>query len=98
VTSELFIFARFHANEGRESAVASALREVIGPTRQEPGCLAIDAFESISDSRLFYIQSRWRDEAAFDLHTGLPHTVRFIEKMRAMIDHDLEVTRTRPLA
>ena len=98
MTSELFIFARFHAKEGRESAVASALREVIGPTRQELGCLAIDAFESIGDSRLFYIQSRWADEAAFDLHAGLAHTVRFVEKMRAMIDHDLEVTRTRPLA
>jgi quinol monooxygenase YgiN len=38
---ELFIFARFHARPGHEATVAEALREVIAPTRGEPGCLAI---------------------------------------------------------
>jgi hypothetical protein len=27
--------------------------------------------------------------------TGLPHTVRFIERVQALIDHPLDVTRTR---
>jgi quinol monooxygenase YgiN len=31
-------------------------------------------FRSIRDPRLFYIHSRWVDEAAFDTHAGLPHT------------------------
>jgi len=35
---ELFIFARFHAREGEEAAVAAALRDVIGPSRAEPDC------------------------------------------------------------
>jgi quinol monooxygenase YgiN len=38
---ELFIFARFHALPGNEAGVASALRKVIAPTRQEPSCLSI---------------------------------------------------------
>ena len=38
---ELFIFARFHARAGQETEVAEALREVVPPSRQEPGCLAI---------------------------------------------------------
>ena len=38
----LFIFARFHAGEGQDGAVAAALREVVGPTREEAGCLAIE--------------------------------------------------------
>jgi quinol monooxygenase YgiN len=48
---ELFIFARFHAREGDEAVVAAALRDVVVPTRPEPGCLAINAFRSIRDSR-----------------------------------------------
>jgi quinol monooxygenase YgiN len=94
---QLFIFARFHAREGQEAAVADALREVSGPTQAEEGCLFQRAYRSIRNSRLFFVHSRWRDEAAFDLHATLPHTVRFIEKVQALIDHPLDVNRTHPL-
>jgi quinol monooxygenase YgiN len=94
---ELFIFARFHAHEGQEAEVAAALDGVIGPTRAEPGCLAIAAYRSIQDLRLFWIHSRWIDEPAFELHAGLPHTVHFLERVRQAIDHPLEVSRTQPI-
>ena len=90
---ELFIFARFHARSGNEAAVADALREVVGPSSEEPGCVSIHAFRSVRDPRLFYIHSRWKDEAAFDHHGGLPHTVRFVERMAPLIDHAFDVTR-----
>jgi len=94
---ELFIFARFHARAGQEEAIAAALREVIIPTREEAGCLGIEAFRSIRDQGLFYIHSRWIDEAAFDFHAGLPHTVQFIQRVEPLIDHPLDVTRTVPV-
>jgi quinol monooxygenase YgiN len=94
---ELFIFGRFQARPGDERAVEEALREVVGPSRQEAGCLSIQAFRSTRDPRLFYIHSRWVDEAAFDHHATLPHTVRFIERVQALIDHPLDVTRARPV-
>ena len=92
---ELYIFARFHARPGLESEVAEALLEVIGSTRQEPGCLRVHAFRSLRDPRLFYIHSRWRDEEAFELHATLPHTVRFLERVEPLIDHALDIARTR---
>ncbi len=49
---ELFIFARFHAREGQETAVAAALREVVAPSRQEPGCVAVGAYRSTREPRL----------------------------------------------
>jgi quinol monooxygenase YgiN len=95
---ELYIFGRFHARAGQESAVAQALREVAGPTREEPGCCGYGAFRSSRDPRLFYVHSRWTDEAAFDRHAGLPHTVRFLATVEPLIDHPLDVTRTRAIA
>ena len=92
---ELFIFARFHARTGQESRVETALRKVIAPTRQEPGCVSIHAFRSIRDERLFYIHSCWVDEIAFDNHVGQPHTVQFVEEMQPLIDHELDTTRTK---
>ena len=75
-------------------AVAAAIRDTIRFTRAEPGCLDIPAFRSIRDPRLFYIHSRWKDEAAFGLHATLPHTVRFIARVELLIDHPLDVART----
>ena len=94
---ELFIFARFHARPGQEDAVAEALRDVLGPSREEEGCQSIQAFRSIRDPGLFYIHSRWTNEAAFDLHAELPHTVRFVERVEPLIDHPLDVTRAELL-
>ena len=93
----LFIFARFHARNGQEDAVAAVLHDVIPPTRAEPGCLTIEAYRSTRDPQLFYIHSCWVDEAAFDRHGALPHTVRFLERVQPLIDHPLDVTRARPL-
>ena len=92
---ELFIFARFHAGPGNEAAVMEAMREGLGPTREEPGCLSISAFRSTRDPQLFYIHSRWKDEAAFDYHAGLPHTRRMIERVEPLIDHLFDVARAQ---
>ena len=95
---ELYIFARFHARPGQEEAVESALRDTVAPSREEPGCVSIHAFRSVRDRRLFYIHSRWKDEATFEVHAGLPHTVRFIERVAPLIDHPLDVNRTEQIA
>jgi quinol monooxygenase YgiN len=90
---ELFIFARFQARPGNEKAVAEALLDVLGPSGEEAGCLNIHAFRSTGNPRLFYIHSCWTDEDAFEVHAGLPHTVRFLERVAPLIDHPLDVTR-----
>jgi quinol monooxygenase YgiN len=94
---ELFIFARFHARDGQEEALAAALRDVLPPTRAEPDCRAVEAYRSTRDPLLFYIHSRWADEAAFDRHGELPHTLRFLKRVQPLVDHALDVTRSRPL-
>ena len=93
----MYFFARFHALPGNETAVADALLDVLAPSREEPGCMSIHAFRSIHDPRLFYIHPSWKDEAAFDVHAGLAHTVSFIERVELLIDHPLDLTRAEKL-
>jgi quinol monooxygenase YgiN len=87
-----------HAIEGKETEVAALMREVAAPTHEEPGCLAIGDYRSTRDPLLFYIHSRWLNEAAFERHASLPHTVRFLERVRPLLDHEFEVTRTEQFA
>jgi quinol monooxygenase YgiN len=91
---EQYVFVKLHAREGEERALEEALRDVLGPTREEAGCLSIHAFRSIRDRWLFFIHSRWVDEAAFKVHGKLPHTVRFLECVDALLDQPRDVTRT----
>lgn len=90
---ELFIFARFHARQGCETALQETLQCMVAPTRQEAGCLSIHLFRSTGDPRLFYIYSRWTGVAAFDLHATLPHITEFLPRAESLIDHPLDVTR-----
>lgn len=94
---EMFFFARFHVGLDRERQAAEALCSVLEPSRAEPGCLAIHAFRSTHDPRLFYVQSRWKDEAAFQVHAALPHAVHFIQQMESLLDQPAEFTHTELL-
>jgi quinol monooxygenase YgiN len=89
-----YVFVRPHAREGQESAVEEALRGVTGPSREEAGCLSFHTFRSMRDRRLFYIHSRWVDEAAFQAHAELPHTLRFLKRVDALLDQPRDVART----
>jgi quinol monooxygenase YgiN len=70
---------------------------VLGPTRAEPECLEANMFPSARDERLFYIHSRWQSEAGFDWHDEQPYTKAFVDAVAALIDHPLDVVRTRLL-
>lgn len=94
---ELFLFARFHARPGREKALREAIETVQIPTRAEPGCISYQAFHSVRVPGEYYVHSRWRDMAAFDLHASLPHTVAFIETVEDLVDHPLSVSLTEPI-
>lgn len=74
-----------------------AIRTVEAPTRLEAGCLSFQAFESVRVPGEFYIHSRWRDQAAFDLHASLPHTVAFLATVEPLIDHPIGVSLTEPM-
>ena len=92
---KLYIFARFHARVGKESELASTLATVSAATRDEAECLAHQVFGSTREPRLFFVHSQWTNEAAFERHVRLPHTLRFVEHVEPLIDHELDVVRTR---
>ena len=91
---EIYIFAKFHVREGMEGEAAKALREVVEASREEAGCVQIHGYRGIKDGRVFYIHSAWKDRAAFELHSTLPHTEQFLERIVALSDQERDVKRT----
>ena len=65
----------------------------LAPTRAEKGCLTIREFETIREPPVFSIYSEWVDEAAFELHARLPHTVRFLQAAEKLLTHPVQGLR-----
>jgi quinol monooxygenase YgiN len=89
---KLFVFAA--SMPAKRSRRCCARPELI---RAEPGCREMGACRSVRDPRLFFIHSRWADEAAFDVHVNLPNTDRFVDCAEQLIDHPFDVARSHSI-
>ena len=90
-------FARFEPLPAREAEFRQELLRVAEPTRAESGCLAMHVFESLREPSVFAVHSEWADEAAFELHAQLPHTLRFLRAAEQLLTHAIQGLRTREI-
>lgn len=88
---------RFDPPPTQAAEFRDELLRVAGPTRAEAGCLRYEAFESIHGPRAFAIHSEWVDEAAFETHSRLPHTVRFVTEAERLLGRPVEGLRGRAI-
>ena len=71
--SDLQVVAVLVARPGQEDVVRDALRALVPPTRQEPGCLSYELSESGAAPGTFVTVERWREQADLDAHLQTPH-------------------------
>lgn len=74
------------------------MQRVLEPTRGEPGCIRINLYEATRGPAVFYLHSEWVDEAAFEEHARLPHTLDFLSVLDELITHPLQALRTKQIA
>jgi quinol monooxygenase YgiN len=61
------------AKPGSEDVVRDAMLSLVGPTREEAGCLAYDLSESASAAGTFVTVEEWNAPSDLDLHMQSPH-------------------------
>jgi len=88
---------QFEPQPGKEAEFREELLRVVEPSRAENGCAAMHVFESIRTPAVFAIHSEWVDEAAFETHVELPHTVRFLQAAEALLTHPVRGLRSREI-
>ncbi len=88
---------RFEPLPGRAAEFREELLRVVNAARAEAGCLDIRILESVREPVEFGIHSEWVDEAAFELHAGLPHTVRFVGAAEGLLTHAVQGLRSREI-
>jgi quinol monooxygenase YgiN len=93
----MHFIVRFEPLPRKAAEFREELLRVIERTRTESGCLSIRAFEAMRDPLVFAIHSEWVDEAAFEFHATLPHTVRFLAAAEKLLPHAVNGLRMREI-
>ena len=70
---DFVVIAQYRAREGEAERVAEALRNMVEPTRAEPGNLDYQVFRDPKDPSLFVLYERYAGADAFEAHRASPH-------------------------
>ena len=97
--SSITVLTRMKAKAGLESAARQVIMSLLLQTRNEPGCLGYDLYQSErdlyrrNDTRSYFVlQERWRDQEGLNAHLATPYFVDFMAAKEALFDGPLEVT------
>jgi quinol monooxygenase YgiN len=71
------VTATWTAKEGEEERVLQAVRNLIEPSRAEPGCLYYQANRDPEDPRVFFFYEQYADENAYKAHGESEHFKRY---------------------
>ena len=69
----IHVVAVITAKPGSEDAVRAGLQDLVGPTRDEDGCLSYDLSESSAAPGTFVTVEEWKDPSDLDAHMQTEH-------------------------
>lgn len=82
----ILAISRFRISNGTQSTVAEAFANRVGLVDDQPGFLGMEVFTDTGDDALFYLVTRWTDQASFDSwhhsdahrqsHRGMPRGMK----------------------
>jgi quinol monooxygenase YgiN len=74
------LIARLNAKPGQEELLTSALRELVGPSREEAGCILYDVCAVKDEPGKLLVLEEWESQEALDEHMQTPHFKAFLAK------------------
>jgi len=70
------VTAKWTAKEGEEETVLASIRQLVGPSRAEPGCSFYQPARDPEDPRVFFLYEIYDDEDAYKAHGESEHFQR----------------------
>ena len=82
----LTVVAEIHAKSGKEEDLRQVLLGLIGPTRQETGCVQYDLHEDNAAPGRFLFYENWQSREHLDRHQETPHLQAFKARMDDLLE------------
>lgn len=77
--ADLKVVAVLVAKPGSEDIVRGALADLVGPTREEPGCVSYELYASGASADTFITVEVWTSQADLEAHMQTPHIAKTFE-------------------
>lgn len=92
------IFATFTPKPGSEPAALDVLRNVLAPTRAEPGCLRFDLFVSTDSGGpvTFHLYEIFESADAIDVHRRTVHYLAYRAEIEPLLEVPPHAVRVAP--
>ena len=94
VAETVTIFATFQPKAGLYREALSVLRDVLGPTRAEPGCLRFDLFAAEDRSTTLHLYEIFVNAAAIDEHRRTQHYQIYRASIEPLLEAPPHAIRT----
>jgi len=95
--SEIRVIAQAFARPENVAAVREILKNMLGPTRTEKGCILYDLHEVVDDPHQFVFFEIWESAYALDAHIRTPHFHR-LESAQTLLIEPLKITKLTAIA
>lgn len=88
----LTVVAEVKAQRGKETEVLKQLLSLVGPSRQDPGCLSYDLHQSQEDPCLFLFYENWTSRELLDQHLAKPTLQAVLSRLGALVAEAPQIT------
>jgi quinol monooxygenase YgiN len=84
-TQALTVTAQIAAKPGQENEVRRLLLSLLGPSRQDPGCINYDLHQGIEGPSQFLLHENWTSENLLEQHLQTPHVQSVLGKLKELV-------------
>ncbi len=88
---KITVIARSKAKKGCEKKLEAAIRAVVKPTHEEPGCLKYVLHRSVQDPQSFVVVERWKSQEDLNQHLQTPYILDLFKKLESLVETQPEV-------
>jgi len=85
------VIAKFLAKKGQETALKAALTACIAPSRNDPGSLSYDLYESVQQPGQFAMLEHWATKDALSRHLETPHLKALVAASASLLVEPMDV-------
>lgn len=97
-TEHIRVVARITAQAGKADEVRSVMMGMLGPTRQEAGCILYELVQNQEDPTDLVFIEEWESNANLDAHLNAPHIHEALAKLDGLLAAAPDIRRYRLVA
>ena len=92
-TETVRVVARITAQPGKVEELKSILLDVVGPTRQDLGCISYQLLQNREDPGDFTFVEEWESDTAIDAHLVTAHVQDALSKAQPLLSVAPDIRR-----